>query len=312
MTATPTFESYDDNEEDVVLWRALRPQTPGRYVEVLQAGGNEPEDTSATRALYEKGWSGLVVTPDGELAARRRKLRERDVTVTATASRRDAKAGTPPPPERRVSSLIGGLGWDASDIHAMIVDFPDAELSVLEGTDLTAWRPWIVVVRAREEPAGAGRANLQAWMSSAGYEQTMFDGASVWFVSEERSPLLAAKLRYPARPFDSYTTRAFRAAQSRLADLEAGLARVETAASELRSDVAAWRSKAVSAWAAQRCAVAERDEIAAELAAVGADGCGHLGEIERLQADLADMRHSTSWQVTAPLRRVASLRKPHP
>lgn len=311
MTATPTFESYDDNEEDVVLWRALRPQTPGRYVEVLQAGGDEAEDTSATRALYDRGWSGLVVTPDGELAARRRSLRERDVTVTATASGRDTTAGTPETPERRVSSLVGGLGWDATDIHAMIVDLPGSELAVLEGADLAAWRPWIVVVRSCEEPAGAGSA-LRAWMSGAGYEHTMFDGASVWFVSEERGPLLAAKLRYPARPFDGYTTRAHRAAQSRLADLEAGLARLEAAAGELRSDVAAWRSKAVSAWAAQRCAVAERDEIAADLAARGEDSCGHLGEIERLQADLADMHHSTSWQVTAPLRRVASLRKLHP
>jgi len=318
MTATATFDSYSDNEEDVVLWRALRSYDPGRYVEIshVHSSGNGPssgpipssgpEDTSPTRALYDRGWSGLLVTSDPELWARRKASRPRDVTVVGKASSQDQPAKPAAAADWRVSSLLGDLGWDATDLHAMIVDIESDAAGALEGAALARWRPWIVVVGASTCADPRCRAGLMSLMSRDGYDHTMFDGQSFWFVAKEHAQALADKLSYPARPFDGHTSRAQRTLNARIVELEASLA-------GLSDDVAAWRSKAVSAWASQRCALAERDEAAAQLAAqVEADTDAARAcrdEIGRLRAELADLRSSTSWQVTAPLRRATSLLK---
>lgn len=309
MTATATFDSYSDNEEDVVLWRVLRSCDPGHYVEVTHVSSSAHEDTSPTRALYDRGWSGLLVTSDAELSARRKASRPRDVTVVAKASPRDEPVTDATPAaasDWRVSSLLGGLGWDATDFHAMIVDVePDAR-DVLEGAEPARWRPWIVVVRAAAGAGPKGRADLASLMSSEGYDFTMFDGRSSWYVAKEHAPVLADKLSYPARPFDGHTSRAQRTLSARIVELEASVA-------GLSDDVAAWRSKAVSAWAAERCALADKDDAAsrfeAQMQAITETARANLDEISRLRGELVDLRSSTSWQVTAPLRRATSVLK---
>jgi hypothetical protein len=312
MTATATFDSYSDNEEDVVLWRALRSYDPGRYVEInhLHSSGNVPasgrEDTSPTRALYERGWSGLLVTSDVELSARRKASRPRDVTVVGKASPRDEPANPEETADWRVSALLGDLGWDATDLHAMIVEIESDATAALEGAALARWRPWIVVVGASTRADPRYRAGLVSLMSRDGYDHTMFDGQSFWFVAKEHAQALADKLSYPARPFDGHTSRAQRTLNARIVELEASVA-------GLSDDVAAWRSKAVSAWAAERCALADKDDAAArfsaQVEAVTEAARAQLEEISRLRGELADLRSSTSWQVTAPLRRATSVLK---
>ncbi len=312
MTATPTFDSYSDNEEDVVLWRALSPYPPGRYVEVTDTPAGGGDDTSPTRALYERGWSGLLVTPDADLAARHRTLRPRDIAATARASSKDEPAADPKAPfvpERCVSSLIGDLGWDSEEFHVMVVDMERDGWAELEGAELGRWRPWIVVARASTVTDLEARGGLETMMSGKGYDRTMFDGRSCWFVATERSQRLAHHLSYPSRPFDARTSRAQRLLEATICELEESLARASV-------DVAAWRSKALSAWASERCALAERDEAKAALAAAVESNAvtvrAQMEEIRRLRADLADLRSSTSWQVTAPLRRVTSALKRNP
>jgi hypothetical protein len=55
---SPPFESYARNGEDVVLWRALGTTRHGRFLEILPQQASE---YSVTRALTERGWTGLTL-----------------------------------------------------------------------------------------------------------------------------------------------------------------------------------------------------------------------------------------------------------
>ena len=57
----PPFDSFAQNGEDVVLWRALGHIANGRYVDV---GANHPTNDSVTRAFYDRGWRGIAIEPD--------------------------------------------------------------------------------------------------------------------------------------------------------------------------------------------------------------------------------------------------------
>ena len=74
-----TFLSHAPNAEDVPLWRTLSHIAAGHYLDT----GTEPADgASVTRAFYDRGWSGVLVRPADEVAALAA-LRPRD-TIVAT------------------------------------------------------------------------------------------------------------------------------------------------------------------------------------------------------------------------------------
>lgn len=54
------FVSYAQNCEDVILWRALRHVEHGFYID---AGANDPDMDSVTKAFYERGWRGINIEP---------------------------------------------------------------------------------------------------------------------------------------------------------------------------------------------------------------------------------------------------------
>jgi FkbM family methyltransferase len=74
----PKFISYAGNFEDVMLWRALGHLAPGWYVDV---GASSPIHGSVTRAFYERGWQGIDVEPEPRMANQLRADRPRDVVL---------------------------------------------------------------------------------------------------------------------------------------------------------------------------------------------------------------------------------------
>lgn len=55
-----TFISYAQNLEDVILFRALKGVEQGFYID---AGAQDPEIDSVTKAFYERGWRGINIEP---------------------------------------------------------------------------------------------------------------------------------------------------------------------------------------------------------------------------------------------------------
>ncbi|MFC3690392.1 FkbM family methyltransferase [Aquipuribacter hungaricus] len=304
-----SFVSYSQNGEDVVLWRALSGVAGGRYVEV---GGNDPTVDSVSRAFYERGWSGVVLEPVAEFAARFREERPRDTVLEAAAGSGSGEttlhviAGTGlSSTDPEVAASQRARGWqtvetvvqqvrlddvlaehvgEGEDVHFLLVDVEGAEREVLGSLDLHRWRPWVLVVEATAPSTDS--PTHEAWehlVLSAGYRLVLFDGLSRFYVADEHADL-APRLSYPASPADGAIIRRDQVTAERIARLEEDLRTTER-------DLVRWRGVALNGWAGVQGHTGTTSGIeAAELRA----------EMQRLQATL-------SWRVTAPLRQVRRL-----
>ncbi len=70
--------SYAQNREDIIIDAFFDGKTEGFYVDV---GANHPVQDSVTKLFYEKGWRGINIEPNQELADLLRVDRPRDVVV---------------------------------------------------------------------------------------------------------------------------------------------------------------------------------------------------------------------------------------
>lgn len=224
------FISYAQNREDVVLWRALGSVPDGRYVEI---GANDPEHFSITKAFYDRGWRGLAVEPMPSFAAALREARPEDVVVEAAVGDEDGSITLHAIEDSGLSTVLDDVssgheadgrvvqdlevrsmrldtllrehGFDSVPVHFLVVDVEGAERAVLSGVDFRAWRPWVVVVEATA-PLSTERTH-GSWehlLVDAGYEFTLFDGLSRFYVAEEHAEELRHLLDNPANVLDSY------------------------------------------------------------------------------------------------------------
>lgn len=278
--------SYAQNREDVVLWRALGGVANGRYVEI---GANDPEHFSVTKAFYDRGWRGLAVEPVPSFASRLRAARPEDVVVEAAVTQQDGSitlhviegSGLSTVVDDvnsrheadgrvvvdlevrsvRLDTLIAEHGFDTGPVHFLLVDVEGAEADVLASVDLRAWRPWVVVVEATA-PLSSKHTH-QSWQSSlldAGYEFTLFDGLSRFYVAQEQAEALRTSLDHPANVLDDFVD--LLGDDQRSAELRRLLAQNEALEAEIdvrEAETQQWRAKALVTWAA---GVAQAPEIA--------------------------------------------------
>jgi len=225
-------------------------------------------------------------------------------------------------------------------IHVLKVDVEGAERAVLAGADFAAFRPWIVLVEATAPMSTVEtHVDWEGILLAAGYRFVWFDGLNRFYVTEERAAELAPHFRTPPNVFDDFV----RAADTDWA-LRIGQAEARQADAVLRSCAAEERADRLALRLAKEAAyTAELDQVAARR---GQELRSHLDEAGRTQAHLAAKlaeavhradalaqrtdamahqaalhkeetrevrgwldatRASTSWQVTAPLRRAAAL-----
>lgn len=308
----PPFISYAQNREDVVLFRALGHVPSGRYVEV---GANHPTHDSATRAFYDRGWSGLTVEPVPHFAELHREERPRDTLVQAAVTddapgevtlhvvadtglstivdainEQHAAAGIASEqltvPAVRLDALLSDQGWSADDpIHFLLVDVEGAEQAVLRSIDLERWRPWVLVIEATKP--NSTESTHDEWedgVLAAGYEFCLFDGLSRYYVAKEHAPELKAALSYPACVLDHYLTHSHDRA---LQDAE----RARQDVDRLLVETTHWRTVALTQWAD----------------VVGSVGIAASEERAHLLSELDAIRNTVSWRVTRPLRGVRTL-----
>jgi FkbM family methyltransferase len=327
---SPTFASFSQNGEDVVLWRALHNVRQGRYIDV---GANHPETFSVSMGFYNRGWSGITVEPDPAFAQMQRDERPRDVVVEAAITTKDndvmtfhvvdgtglstldgslaqahARAGYDTHEvevaTRRIDSLLEEAGWDGLDIHFMSIDTEGAERDVLESFDLRAWRPWVLVVEATAPLTTQSTKELwEALVLDAGYRFCLFDGLSCYYVAEEHAESLAGLLSYPACPHDDYTTKEYRDSTQRYQELAEKAAVIP----ELLDQVTRWRAQAVTRWAKALDTESELERLREEVADLLRMHHHVHTELTDMHKQIGDLRRSTSWRVTKPLRFVSGL-----
>jgi FkbM family methyltransferase len=218
--------SYAQNYEDVMLERALGGRRDGFYVDV---GAGDPDYMSVTRWFYDQGWSGINLEPNRVFFERLVKRRPRDITLNIGAG--DAR-GTFAFKETPVGELstfdLAGAEEDgesrevevaplddilaehagARQIDFLKIDVEGWEMRVLQGLDLSRFRPTILVVEA--VLPGTRVESHHAWESlvtGRGYAMVHFDGLNRFYLANEKAELADA-FRLPPGVFDEITPAA--------------------------------------------------------------------------------------------------------
>ncbi len=207
MTTAP-FVSYSTNREDVYLHRLFATQPSGFYVDV---GAAHPTYENDTKALYDRGWSGINIEPNGDffegLATGRPRDRNLPLAVSDTPGELTFYhvAGTglstadPDEAERargrglcvsemRVAAdtLANILAASAPGVIDLLkVDVEGHELPVLRSNDWARFRPRVVLVEATFPERPQRRPDqVTPFLEGQGYRRVFFDGLNDWYVEQ--------------------------------------------------------------------------------------------------------------------------------
>lgn len=220
--------SYAQNLEDVMLWRALGEYGPGFWIDV---GASDPTVDSVTHAFSERGWRGINIEPRDEEFALLAAARPNDVNLhvavgarpgrmrfyafgiaghstldEATAARWRAEGRAAEEREVEVATLADVCRRHVTgEVHFLKIDVEGAERAVLEGTDFSAFRPWIVVVESTLPDSQIdSSAEWEPLLLAAGYRFAWFDGLNRFYIAAERWDDLGRHFTVQPNVFDEY------------------------------------------------------------------------------------------------------------
>ncbi|QIL81648.1 FkbM family methyltransferase [Diaphorobacter sp. HDW4A] len=310
-----TFIAYAQNNEDVVLFRALEGVVNGAYIDV---GANDPVADSVTKAFYDRGWRGINVEP---LEMHWRDLeRERpgDINLRCVAGPVEGSVDIWEPlirgwstvspkiiEEHRASGVSGVTHsvrmltlaaicrqYVSGDIHFLKIDVEGFEKDVLAGMDFQSFRPWIVVVEAFDPITKM--ENFEDWehlLTSHAYGFAYADGLNRFYVALEHAEIIE-RMKYPPNVFDDFV---------RVAQIE------QTQRAESAEAVEAQRSEQLIELGKQ---FSEAQENYARLES---DNSARLAEFSEkahewwskalsLESELKSVKASWSWRATYPMR----------
>jgi len=186
----------------------------GFFVEV---GANDPRWISQTFAMEQRGWTGVLVEPQPDLADALRRARTAKVFAVACSSRADAGShltlhlagpqssfdqrlnsgdvkphGTLDVPVRTLDDILAEAG--ATTLDFVSIDVEGHELQVLDGFDLERWRPRLLIVEdllthtrlhrhlARRSYRWIRRTGIDNWYVPAGKAESLgLDGTWQFF-----------------------------------------------------------------------------------------------------------------------------------
>lgn len=319
-----TFVSFAPNFEDILLWRALRDEAPGLYVDV---GAADPDIGSITRAFHERGWRGLNVTAVESAVRRLQAQRLGDICVlaslgpvtgetvvyvldgalraTTSPETLDAWRDLGRPLHRHVlpmHTLATLLNEHAQgDIHFLRIDAEGDELAVLSGAEFSRKRPWIIIVRAVSPVTGfPSHTPWEAILRRFDYDFTWFDGLSRFYVARERLEKLARHFAAPINISDDFLRAADTDVAVRVARAEQKLEMLEQRAEEAEARLREETREVFS----QRGLNAQR---AIYINSLEAALTAERHRAAHAEAWVNLLRSSSSWRVTAPLRKLVSI-----
>jgi FkbM family methyltransferase len=339
------FISYAQNNEDVLLWRALGHIRDGFYIDV---GANDPVEHSVTKAFYDAGWRGINIEPLPAHIAAFDEQRPGDINLAVAAG---SEAGTLTlydvpavrgwaSPERSVADLHRAEGHTVAElavpvrtladvceehvrgeVHFLKIDVEGFEGEVLRGMDFERWRPWVLVIEATlPNSRETNHASWEHLVTDRRYRYAWFDGLNRYYVAEEHAALLASFGIQP-NVFDDYISHhldkawaANDAARAALAESERAAqdayvvrANAEREADAARTELHDMIQFAENLEMEKQVALAEIAQLRQDLAQAHANGQQATLWARDLEERLTATYASTSWKVTRPLRMAGAL-----
>lgn len=229
--------SYAQNLEDHHLQTAFADQREGFYIDV---GGGHPVADNVSCWFYLRGWRGLVVEPQANLASLYSHVRPRDLVWRGAAGARTGEVSfhlverlhgfstidpaaaeeakrygadykTLPMPMTTLNALCDE--HKITHIDFLKIDVEGAEGDVLAGLDLARLRPKVICLEA--VAPGTMAPNWAGWepmLLAADYEFVLFEGLNRFYVAREAGDILARfprqKADWHAAPHLGHTNRA--------------------------------------------------------------------------------------------------------
>ncbi|MGZ3183725.1 MAG: FkbM family methyltransferase [Telluria sp.] len=224
------INSYAQNFEDVMLWRALWNVEQGLYIDV---GAWDPVRDSVSKAFSERGWRGIHVEPLPEYAAKLRQDRPGDRVHEALVGVTPGSRAFFHVPETGLSTGSAEFaerhrqaGWrieersypvmtlaelldeaQASPVHWLKIDVEGMEDEVLAGWGDHPARPWVVVLEATEP--NSQKVTWPGWqhhLEARGYRPVYFDGLNRFYVHQAHN-YLRRYFETPPNVFDRFTRK---------------------------------------------------------------------------------------------------------
>jgi FkbM family methyltransferase len=207
--------SYTQNLEDYHLSLAFAGQEQGFYIDI---GAGHPVADNVSFWFYERGWRGIAVEPQPQLASLYKHIRPRDKCVpclvgkaagetdfyrfdrfhglsTTVASFADggAQLGEAYQVVRVPTITLAQLCEEhgVGEIDFLKIDVEGAEADVLAGNDWTRFRPKVVVAEAIVLEDGS--PTWQSWepyLLDRGYTFALFDTLNRFYVAAEQREVL--------------------------------------------------------------------------------------------------------------------------
>ncbi|HEY9453901.1 MAG TPA: FkbM family methyltransferase [Bradyrhizobium sp.] len=208
--------SYSQNLEDYHLSLAFAGQAAGTYIDI---GAGHPIADNVSFWFYERGWQGIVVEPQSELAALYGRLRPRDIAVRGLVGRESGEADfhmvdrlhglsttredvaqkarafdvnyqTLRLPVTTLAQLCESHG--VSSIDFLKIDVEGAESDVLFGGNWERYRPKVIVAEAvspmSSEPSWQ---DWEPFLLAQGYRFVLFDTLNRFYVAQEHPEIMA-------------------------------------------------------------------------------------------------------------------------
>ena len=325
------FISYSQNNEDVLLWRALGHVRDGFYIDV---GANDPVEHSVTKAFYDAGWRGINIEPLPAHIAAFDEQRPGDVNLAVAAG---SAAGSLTlydvpdvrgwaSPEKSVADLHRAEGHTVAEltvpmrtladvceefvrgeIHFLKVDVEGFEGEVLRGMDFERWRPWVLVIEATlPNSRETNHASWEHLVTAHRYRYAWFDGLNRYYVAEEHAELMASFGIQP-NVFDDYISYHLDRAWAANRAATASLRETEQQADAARAELHDMMQFADNLEVEKQEALAEIAQLRQDLAQAHANGQQATLWARDLEERLTATYNSTSWKVTQPLRMAGAL-----